>query len=176
MPLFLLLLFLPFLFLLLLPLSLLQRYRAGVSRQKGRRWLASLNFFLLTLSVLIFLGGAAVMTFWLPRAPLFVLAGLGLGACLGFIGLALTRWEETGSELFFTPNRWLVLALTVTVAARLGYGLWRGWQAWAEAEPGGSWLMAAGAGWTLGAGALVLGYYFAYWAAVRRRLAARRTK
>ena len=41
------------------------------------------------------------------------------------IGLALTRWESDSQSLHFTPNRSLVLLVTLLVAARIVYGFWR---------------------------------------------------
>jgi len=67
------------------------------------------------------------------------------------------------------PNRPLVLLITVVVAARVLYGFWRGWHAWQNAEAGTSWLAASGATGSLAVGAVVLGYYFTYWAGVARR-------
>jgi len=44
------------------------------------------------------------------------------------------------------------------------FGLWRAWQAWDADAGDGSWLAAAGFSGSLAAGALVLGYYLAFWA------------
>jgi hypothetical protein len=82
----------------------------------------------------------------------------------------LSRWEATPGALHYTPNRWLVLAITLSVASRLLYGMWRGWQAWQAGLNGAPWLVASGAAGSLAAGAVVLGYYLIYWLGVRRRL------
>jgi hypothetical protein len=71
--------------------------------------------------------------------------------------------------LHYTPNRWLVLAITLIVSSRLLYGFWRGWHAWRFTPQDSSWLAEAGAAGSLGAGAIVLGYYMTYWLGVRRR-------
>ena len=57
MPLFILVAFvalLPLLFVVLLPFSIVQRYRVGTARRVGRSWVASLNLFFIALSCLIF--------------------------------------------------------------------------------------------------------------------------
>lgn len=72
--------------------------------------------------------------------------------------------------MHYTPNRWLVLAITVTVTGRILYGFWRSYQAWQSGLSGSSWFVAAGVAGSLAAGALVLGYYLVYWSGVRRRL------
>ncbi|REJ74505.1 MAG: hypothetical protein DWQ36_20600 [Acidobacteria bacterium] len=77
----------------------------------------------------------------------YTLVGLLVGALLSLLGLWLTRWETTEGVLFLTPNRWLILLLTVLVA---------------DSALAGS-LAAAG---------VLLGYSIGYWFGVRRRLAA----
>jgi hypothetical protein len=55
------------------------------------------------------------------------------------------------------------------VTARLAYGFWRGWQTWRAGVEGASWFAASGAAGSMAAGAVVLGYYLAYWMGVRWR-------
>lgn len=155
---------------LALPLSLVQRYRLGTARRRGRRWIANINLVMLTLSAAIFFWSAALTNFWVPHAFGYSLLGLLGGAVLGLIGIALTRWEETGRALHYTPNRWLVLMITVVVVTRLLYGFWRGWHAWHAAGRETSWLVASGAASSLAIGALVLSYYLTYSAGVCWRL------
>ena len=157
----------------LLPLSIIQRYRVGTSRQRARGWLIWLNLFGLSVSTLLFVIGAAITNIWVPRALAYTLAGLAGGFALGLLGLVLTRWEISPRGVHYTPNRALILMITLLVTARLFYGLWRGWHNWRAAVGGDSWLAQSGAEGSLAAGAVVLGYYVIYWAGVRRRLRAR---
>jgi hypothetical protein len=60
--------------------------------------------------------------------------------------------------------------ITIIVAARVLYGFWRAWHAWSNATSGTGWLIASGAAGSIGVGAVVLGYYFTYWAGVAQRL------
>ena len=83
------------------------------------------------------------------------------------VGLALTRWEPDSQALHFTPSRTLVLLVTLLVAARIVYGLWRSWHTWHEGFR--AWGAAFGVASSMGAGAIVLGYYAVYWLGVRRR-------
>ena len=154
----------------LLPLSLVQRYRVGTARRPARGWIITLNLLALSLSAVIFLMSAALTNIWIPRAFSHALAGLVLGCALGVLGLVLTRWEARPGALLYTPNRWLVLGITLTVTARVIYGFWRTWQAWRLGIDDPSWVAATGAAGSLAAGAVVLGYYLVYWAGVRRRL------
>lgn len=151
----------------LLPLSLIMRYRAGTTRRPARRWVATINAVMLAFSIAFFLTVAAITNVWVPDAFVHAAVGLLIGAALGLIGLLLSRWERTSTGLYYTPNRWLVLTITLVVSARLLYGLWRSWQAWSAGPGDQSWLAAAGAAGSLAAGAVVLGYYLVYWAGVR---------
>ena len=155
---------------LLLPLSLVQRYRVGTARRFARGWFATLNLSALVASTALFLTGAAVTSMWVPEAFTYTLMGLGAGCLLGVLGLALSRWESTPRGLHYTPNRWLVLGLTLVVTVRVIYGFWRSWQAWRSGLTGGPWLIESGVAGSLAAGAVVLGYYSTYWAGVRRRI------
>ena len=176
MPLLLVPLILALFFLVLvlaMPLSLVLRYRAGTARRLGRRWAATLNLVMLGLSVAIFLWVAAVTSFWVPDAFRYSLFGLIGGGLLGLLGLALTRWEKTPRALFYTPNRWLILLITLAVTTRLLYGLGRAWQAWRTLGPNDSWIAAAGVAGSMAVGAVVIGYYLTYGAGIRWRLRAR---
>ena len=153
----------------LIPLSLVQRYRMGTSRRRARGWLATINFAGIALSVALLLAGAAVTSIWVPGAFSYTAAGLITGCVLGAAGLLLTRWESAPGSLHYTPNRWLVLGITLVVIARLAYGFWRGWQTWRAGVEGTSWFVASGAAGSMAAGAVVLGYYLVYWMGVRRR-------
>jgi hypothetical protein len=154
----------------LLPLSLVMRYRAGTARRPARTWVATVNLVGVAASAGLFLGAAALTAVWVPDAFRYALMGLAGGVVLGLLGLALTRWEATPRTLHYTPNRWLVLGITLVVTARLAYGCWRGWQSWRWSTDDSSWLASAGVAGSLAAGAVVLGYYLTYWAGVRQRL------
>jgi hypothetical protein len=153
----------------LIPVSLVQRYRLGTSRQRARGWLATLNLVGLALSAILFLVGAAVTTFWVPDAMRYAATGLGVGAALGVPGLWLTRWEQSPDGLHYTPNRLLVTGIMLIIAARLLYGFWRGWHGWQAGLHGESWFVAAGVAGSMAAGGVVLGYYLTYWLGVRKR-------
>lgn len=155
---------------LLMPLTLVQRYRVGTARRLARGWVATINVAGLAFSSTLFLATAALTSIWVPKALTYTLAGFAAGGVLGVLGLALSRWESGPHALHYTPNRWLVLGVTLVVAARLAYGLWRGWQTWQPGVDETWWLLASGAAGSLGAGAIVLGYYFVYWMGVRRRI------
>jgi hypothetical protein len=155
---------------LALPLLLVLRYRAGTARRLGRKWAATVNAASLFLSAGLFLWIAAITTFWVPNAFRYSLAGLTVGGILGLLGLSLTRWEYTPRATHYTPNRWLILVITLAVTARLLYGLWRIWHAWRTSGADDSWIAAAGVANSMAVGAVVVGYYLIYSAGIRWRL------
>ena len=159
------------LLLLLWPLALWNRYRVGTSRRRPLRWLTRLNAWLIPASALVFLGGTGIAQLFvvnaLPYAALGVLAGLGLGG----LGWLLTRVEHRPGQVWYTPNRWLVLALTLAVVARVFAGVWQAWArmhgehaalaAWGPlGEPAGLFAVAG----------LVVGYHAAYAVLLQWRL------
>jgi hypothetical protein len=154
----------------LIPFSLVLRYRVGTARQPARGWMVNLNLVGLVISAVLFLLTAAVTSRWVADAFRYALTGLAVGCVLGVVGLVLTRWESESRFLYYTPNRWLVLGITLVVTARIGYGFWRTWHAWRAAYEHTSAIAASGVAGSLAAGAVVLGYYLTYWAGVRRRL------
>jgi hypothetical protein len=176
MPLLLALLLIPLLVIVLIPVSLAQRIRRGTMRRQARRWVVTANAIAITLSTAMFLIGALITSRWVPEVLRYSLGGLGVGVVLGLSGFALTRWESSGGVVHYTPNRWLVLTVTIVVAARIFYGVWRMWAAWQVGVEQLAGVAASGIAVSIAAGAVVLGYYLVYWIAVRRRLQSSRTR
>lgn len=154
--------------LLLLPVLLLQRYRLGRARQRAIGWVVRSNAWLLLVSALLFLGGAALGQRWVADAWAFAVAGLAAGLVLGGLGTRLARIEYTERGVFHTPNRWLVLLLTGAVAARILLGLWLGWRHLRSGQPAHGLLDSQGSLFALGG--LLLGHYLAYAWGLRRAL------
>jgi hypothetical protein len=150
----------------LIPISIVQRFRVGISRRQARAWVAALNLIALLLSIVLVLTGAWITSRWLPEALTYTAGGLGVGAVLGLLGVALTRWERVDRRLFYTPNRWLVTLITLVVTARVLYGFWRTWEAWRASIEAMSWVAASGLAASMSAGAVVLGYYAIYWVGI----------
>jgi hypothetical protein len=161
-PLLIVVLLLPLAVLALMPLILLQRYRTGTARRQARAWVTAVSLVGLAVSAVCFLTAAAVTTIWLPGAFRAALAGMGIGCVLGVVGLALTRWEFTPRSLHYTPNRLLVLVITLMVSARLLYGMWRSWAVARAGFNADTAAEAFGIPASLAAGAVVVGYYLFY--------------
>lgn len=153
----------------LMPVVLVQRYRVGTRRQATRGWLLGLNVLGIALSSVVFLVGAAFTGIWVPGALRYALAGMAIGGLLGVLGLLLTRWERSTQGLYFTPFAPLVFLVVFVVSARILYGFWRAWETWRHLGGGEDWHLVAGIPQSMGAGALVVGYYLVYWSGVLRR-------
>jgi hypothetical protein len=157
-------------FVLATPFLLILRYRIGIARRPARPWIATINLMSLLTSAALFLWIAAMTNFWVPNAFRYSVIGFIAGVLLGLLGVQLTRWDRTEHALYYKPNRWLVLLVTLAVAARLLYGVWRIWHAWRTTGSDSSWLAHAGIPGSMGVGALVLAYYLTYFAGIRWRL------
>lgn len=158
-----------FLAVILLPVSLVQRFRYGRARRRAWPWLVSFNFWFLLVASALFLLVSALMQWWFPHNLLQ--AGLGwlAGVALGIIALWLTRYERAVDGLYYTPNVWLVLSLTLLVAGRLLVSLvqiYRQGSAWWS----GGHLSADWHAGLVAVAGLLLGYALAYQWGLRRRL------
>ena len=169
-PLVLLLLLLPVAVIALTPLLLILRYRAGSARREARPWVAAVSTAAMAFSAVFFLASAAFTTIWIPHALGGAVMGMAVGAGLGMIGSLLTRWEPNVRSLHYTPNRWLVLLVTVIVSGRIVYGLYRSFEAASAGLSGHAMVGAFGVPQSLAAGAIVIGYHLAYNVALRRRI------
>jgi len=164
------LLLLPIAVMALTPLLLIQRYRTGSARREARRWVAAMSVAAMIFSAVFFLASAAFTTIWVPHALGGAAIGMAVGAGLGLIGSLLTRWEPGVRSLHYTPNRWLVLLVTLIVSARIVYGLYRSFEAARAGLSGHAMVGAFGVPQSLAAGAMVIGYHLAYNLALRRQI------
>lgn len=157
------------LWLVLLPFSLWQRFRYGKSRRRVLPWLVGLNAWTLLATTVVFFVINAILQWWFPHNLLQAVAGWLAGVALGIVALWLARFERLHDGLYVTPNLWLVLALTLLVAARVIASfvqMFRQGSAWWSGE-------AISADWHSGLVAvagLLLGYALAFQWGLRRRL------
>lgn len=157
------------LWLLLLPVAVWQRYRMGKARRRAWPWLVKLNAWMLLVSLLLFLASMAVTQFWWPGAIAYAVGGVVAGLLLGGLGLWVSRFEYTPQGLYYTPNPWIVLALTLLVVARIVMGLVELWRYWRGTEALGV-LPALDHASLFAVAGLLLGYYLTYAWGLRRKL------
>lgn len=152
-------------------LSLALRYRAGTARRQARRWVASLNVWMTSFSAVFFLCFTSLLSFWVGSAFRFAVIGMFCGSILGLLGLAMTRWESRREGLFYTPNRWLALIVTLAIAARFVYGWWHATHSNSATPRDQHWLItASGTQLSLAVAAGLISYYLVYSIGVRLRL------
>jgi hypothetical protein len=144
-------------------LSLALRYRAGTARRQARRWVASLNVWMTSFSVIFFLSFTLLLSVWVGSSFRFALIGMAIGGILGLLGLALTRWESRPEGFFYTPNRWLAFIIVFAIAARVVYGWWRATHPGTSAAADHHWLVtASGTQLSLAVAAGLIAYYLVY--------------
>jgi hypothetical protein len=152
-------------------LSLALRYRAGTARRQGRRWTAGLNVWMTIFSAVFFLSFTLLISFWIESASRFALIGMGFGAILGLLGLAMTRWESQPEGLFYTPSGWLALLVTLAIAARFVYGWWHATHSGGIAPGDQHWLItSSGTQLSLAVAAGLISYYLVYSIGVRLQI------
>lgn len=160
---------------MLMPLSLWQRYRLGKARRRAVGWQIRLNAWLMLVSSGLFAASALVSGLWIPFAAPAALLGLTVGALLGKLGMVLTRVEtDPSGRVHYTPNAVLVLALTGLLVVRLGLAMWQGLAriAWMPHPP--EWMGPLGSHASLfGLAGVLLGYALVYAWALRTRLGRR---
>lgn len=170
MPLILLVVLVPIVVIALTPVLLIQRYRAGTSRRPARKWMVMLAVISTGLSALFLLLTSAFTNIWVSAAFADTALGLAAGCVLGIAGLLITHWEATPRALHYTPNRWMVLVITLLIAGRVLFGIYRAGVAAESGLSGGEIAGAFGVAESLGAAGLVIGYYLAYNAGVIWRI------
>lgn len=156
---------------LLLPVSLIQRYRFGRKRRRVLGWANSVNAWLLLVSLLAFFISAWLSTRWLPDAMWLAVAGVAAGCVLGIVNLAISRSDVEAGRFHITPNAVLVLGLTLLVAARIVLGLWQlyehGFQLHPMQREAARFLRPDS---LFALGGLLLGHYFAWCWGLRIKL------
>jgi hypothetical protein len=153
-------------------LSLALRYRAGTARRQARPWVAKLNVWMTSLSTVFFLSFTFLLSFWVGSTFQYALIGIGAGAIIGLLGLALTRWESRPEGLFYTPSRWLAFLIVFAIAARVVYGWWHATHPGSSAPGDQHWLTSAsGTQLSLAVAAGLIGYYLVYSIGVRLKIA-----
>lgn len=170
MPLLLIVLLVPVVVLVLTPLTLIQRYRMGKARRPARKWAARLGVFSFALSAVMLLIGAAFSNLWISHTLVYTAAGLAAGCVAGVIGLLSTTWEAGPRSLHYTPNRWIVLLITLLIAGRALFGFYRTARTAGAGMTGHSMVSAFGVPESFAVAAVVIGYYLAYNTGVLRQL------
>jgi len=154
---------------LLLPVLLWQRYRLGRARQRALRWVVGFNFWALLVSSACFFSGMLLTEWWWPGAFGYAAGGYLIGGVLGVLGLRLCHFERTTQGVYYTPNRWIILGLTLLVAVRVALSAVELWRSW-KGEETLALVPSVDHASLFGVAGLVLGYYLVFTWGLRRRL------
>ena len=95
------------------------RVRRLVGRQRSRAWRHWTAAILFPLLVALF----ALASISNPLALGALAGACAIGIALGLLGLRLTRFERTAEGWFYTPNAHIGIALSILLAARIGWRL-----------------------------------------------------
>ena len=101
----------------LLMFVLIRRGRRLFGRQRFSVALLGLRLGVVALLCLMLFLVLSLARGWVP------LAGLGLGAAVGLLGVALTRFDSDDGELHYTPNAYVGIGVLSLFVGRLVYRL-----------------------------------------------------
>ncbi|QBB69287.1 DUF1453 domain-containing protein [Pseudolysobacter antarcticus] len=147
-----------------IPLALFAVYRR-YKRHVGRQPMQPVRLGLRA-SLMLVLGIALSISAW-PHFDVLEsgAAGLAFGIALAIAGIRLTQFESTADGIFYTPNVYIGLGITVLLLGRLLYRfvvLFPGMQAAAQANDADAFSAIHKSPLTFGIFALIIGYYVVY--------------
>jgi hypothetical protein len=154
------------LWVLLLPVAIVQRYRTGRARRRVQPLFVRVNAWLSAASCVAFVLVAWLLQTWIDHAVRDAVAGLGVGVLVGMLAMRLDRLEWRDGALYRTPHRGLLLVLTGLLATRILLGLLLTWQA----VPGEGWQAWFDRGGLLGVAGVLLGHGLATTWGLRSRI------
>jgi hypothetical protein len=143
---------------ILLPLfafSLYRRVRRNIGRQPLRATQLKVRIAILmmvTLLITTSLARGADLLLWLAL-------GAAGGSALALWGVQLTRFESSPQGIFYTPNAYLGIAVSLLLIARIVYRIV---QMGPSLQSPQAMSIYAGTPMTMGLFGLVIGYYLAY--------------
>lgn len=103
----------------LMALMVVSRIRRNVGRQRVRPRRMQIRAALLSFALL----SLALAPPFQPQLAVAMLAGIGPGIALAFLGLRHTRFETTEAGRFYHPNLYIGLAVSALFIARIAYRL-----------------------------------------------------
>ena len=160
----------PYLIAALVAWSLYRRARRMFGRQRvleGRMWV---RIGLLTVFTVVVITLAIIGPAHDPTVLQGLIAGIGCGAALGYVGLRHTKFEVTPEGRFYTPHTYIGLVVTALFVGRLLYrylSVYNG--TLPPTTPGGGFAATFHGPFTLAAFGVVVGYYVLYYLGVLQR-------
>ena len=131
-------------------------YYRRIRRQFGRQqWRPGAGRWLRLILLAVLLAGICVAASTIANALLPVVAGIAIGALLGWLALRHTHIETVDGTQWYTPNRWIGGALSLLLVGRLA---WR-WSHGGFMAGGGPTTLQQGSTLTLAFVSTLLAYY-----------------
>jgi hypothetical protein len=155
----------------LVPLAVRQPYRVGVARHPGGAWASTVLAVSFLVAAAALLGATVELGRLAPKARPAVMGALGIGVLVGLLAFTLSTWQNHRGIVYFHPNQRVTLAITGLTMLRIAYGLWLLWSASGAVSVDRRWMASVGMAGTLAAAAVLTGYGFGFWGAVRVRIA-----
>ena len=97
------------------------RLYARIRRQIGRQRLSPVRPWVSVVLFPLLIALLALATRALPAAEACLAGGAALGIGLGFLGLRLTRFEQSPDGLYYTPSAHLGVILSTLLVSRIVY-------------------------------------------------------
>jgi hypothetical protein len=94
-----------------------RRFKRLVGRQRSKLWRHWTGAILFPLLIVLI----AMPVLLHPATLTWLAAGIAAGVALAIVGLKHTRYEATPEGFFYTPNAHIGIALSLVMAARIGY-------------------------------------------------------
>lgn len=97
------------------------RLYARIRRLVVRQHLSNVRSWIAVCVFSVLIAVLSIVSLASARNELALVAGIALGTGLGFYGLRLTKFEQTPLGLFYTPNAYLGVALSLLFLGRIAY-------------------------------------------------------
>lgn len=130
-----------------------QRIKRLLVRQKSELWRHRLSIGIMAILLVAF----GVQGLGHPAALAALVAGIAIGAALGYAALQRTGFEQVGADFYYVPHAPIGIVVAVLFIGRLAY---RGYELYVDGAMAAS-QMAAGP-LTLGILGTIIGYYTLY--------------
>jgi hypothetical protein len=159
----------PYLIAALIAWRLYRRARRSFGRQRVRAGALWVSIGLLTALTVLFITTAVIGPAHDPRVLEGLIAGIGCGAALGYVGLRHTKFEVTSEGRFYTPHTYIGLLVTALFVGRLLYRYLSVYNGALPTAPAGDGAAMFHGPFTLAAFGVVVGYYVLFYLGILQR-------
>lgn len=130
-----------------------QRIKRLLVRQKSELWRHRLSLVIMAILLIVF----GLQGLGNPAALAALVAGLVIGAGLGYVALQRTGFERVGDDFYYVPHAPIGIVVALLFIGRLAY---RGYELYIDGAAAASHMVAGP--FTLGVLGVMIGYYCLY--------------